>query len=230
MKVACLGVDVQEGKTKYEDPKLLKLVEKFSSDKVSSYFFEFVGGNYIKADAIAVSTEKLLDFLILDMEKIETRINNTTDETEKQILQKCLQNLEKEIPLCDVEFQESELVVLRALAPLSLKPTLIIGDRNIPISALIEEVLKKSNNIFFYTAAKKEVKAWLVKKDSQAIECAGKIHSDLARGFIKAEIVNFTDFESCHNMNDAKSKGLVKLVDKDCPVRDGDILDIKFNV
>jgi len=230
MKIGFQGLDIQEGKTRYTDAKVSKLVEKFSSSKVSFYFFEFVGSDYIKTDTIAVSTEKLLDFLILDMEKIETRINNTTDEKEKQVLQKCLQNLEKEVPLCDVEFQEPELSILRALAPLSLKPTLIIEDKNIQINVLIEKVLKKSNSIFFYTAAKKEVKAWLVKKDSRVIECAGKIHSDLARGFIKAEVINFADFEDCHNMNDAKSKGLVKLVDKDYLVRDGDILDIKFNV
>ncbi|MBR5946543.1 DUF933 domain-containing protein, partial [bacterium] len=63
-----------------------------------------------------------------------------------------------------------------------------------------------------------------------AVTCAGKIHSDLARGFIKADVVSFEDFMTVFNMSEAQKKGLVKLVDKDYVIPDGSIIEIRFNV
>ncbi len=60
--------------------------------------------------------------------------------------------------------------------------------------------------------------------------CAGKIHSDLARGFIKADIVSYEDFLQVYNMQEARSKGLVKLVDRDYTIQEGDIIEIRFNI
>jgi hypothetical protein len=61
------------------------------------------------------------------MEKLETRRERPADDSERRLLSRCLEYLEKEIPLCDVDFSEEELAFLRALAPLSLKPTVIAG-------------------------------------------------------------------------------------------------------
>jgi ribosome-binding ATPase YchF (GTP1/OBG family) len=133
------------------------------------------------------------------------------------------------VPLCDVEFTEDELSVLRALAPLSLKPTLV-AEAAPELNDAIAQVLKKSGIVFFYTADKKEVHAWPVQQDSDIVTCAGKIHSDLARGFIKADIVSYNDFMQVFNMAEARSKGLVKLVDRDYTIHAGDIIEIRFNV
>ena len=62
------------------------------------------------------------------------------------------------------------------------------------------------------------------------VRCADRIHSDLARGFIRAEVVNHGDYVRCHNMNEARKNGFVKLVEKGYVVQPGDILDIRFNV
>ncbi|MBU4477902.1 MAG: DUF933 domain-containing protein [Candidatus Omnitrophica bacterium] len=229
MKISFLGIDVAEGKVKYKDDKLNSLVEKFSPQKVSPFFAEVVKEDFQHADCIVVTKEKVLDLLIIDIDKMETRLQNSKDEPEKQLVQKCLQNLEMEIPLCDAAFSQQEMLLLRGLAPLSLKPTLVT-EGAMDVNDLIKKALEKSNMIFFYTAGKKEVKAWPVTKDLPVVECAGKIHSDLERGFIKAEIVNTADFLTVHNMQEAKINGLVKLVDRDYLVQDGDILDIRFNV
>jgi len=69
-----------------------------------------------------------------------------------------------------------------------------------------------------------------VQRDSDIVTCAGKIHSDLARGFIKADIVSYDDFMQVYNMQEARSKGLVKLVDRDYIIREGDIIEIRFNI
>jgi ribosome-binding ATPase YchF (GTP1/OBG family) len=133
------------------------------------------------------------------------------------------------VPLCDVQFTEAELALLKILAPLSLKPTLIAAEAP-EVNDAIARLLKKSGLIFFYTADKKEVHAWPVQRDSDIVTCAGRIHSDLARGFIKADIVNYDDFLQVYNMQEARAKGLVKLVDRDYTIHEGDIIEIRFNV
>ena len=85
--------------------------------------------------------------------------------------------------------------------------------------------------ITFYTVKGEESKAWLIKKGSTAYEAAGKIHSDIQRGFIKAEVVNFKGLTTCDfDMNNVKSKGLLKLEGKEYIVEDGDIIYFRFNV
>lgn len=229
MKISSLGMDLPLGKVKYQDEKLIKLADKFSPQKISPFFVEFVGDKFEESDCIVIVKDKLLDFLIMDMEKFETRINNTTDDKEKQLLQNCLRNLEKEVPICEISLTQPELGKIRELAPLSLKPTLtVIGEMN--VQQIIEKALEKANLMFFYTAGPKEVKVWTAKKDSSAVECAGKIHSDIARGFIKAEIVSIDELLSVHNIHEAKEKGFVRIVDKDYIVKNGDVLNIRFNV
>lgn len=98
-----------------------------------------------------------------------------------------------------------------------------------------DKFIKKSFSLLelvtFYTVKGEETKAWLIKKGQNAYEAAGKIHSDIQRGFIKAEIVNFKDFSACDfDMNKAKLKGLLKLEGKDYIVEDGDIITFRFNV
>jgi len=82
----------------------------------------------------------------------------------------------------------------------------------------------------FFTVGEDEVRAWTVAVGASAVEAAGTIHSDLARGFIRAEVVAYDDLVASGDMVAAKKKGLVRLEGKDYPVKDGDILNIRFNV
>ena len=229
MKVAFLGLDITPGKVKYQDPKFQELVIKFEPQKETPFFIELAKEDFATADAVLVAADKLLDFLILDMEKLENRRDATQDPKEKALIIKCLTALEKEVPLCQLEFNEEEQVLLRGLAPYSLNPT-VIADKTAPLNTLIEQALKTSATAFFYTCGKKEVHAWPFKLGMDIVTCAGKIHSDLARGFIRAEIVNYDDLMQVHNYQEAKDKGLVKLVGRDYITKDGDIIEIKFNV
>ncbi len=137
--------------------------------------------------------------------------------------------LEQETPLCDVEFNDEEMEMMTAIAPISFKPIVQI-DGSEGLNAIIELSLDKANYMFFYTSGPKESHAWLVKKGSEIITCAEKIHSDLARGFIKGDVVSFEDYMKCHNFNDCKSKGVAKLVDRDYIVQPDEIIEIRFNV
>lgn len=84
--------------------------------------------------------------------------------------------------------------------------------------------------ITFFTTKGSETKAWPIKKGTGAIEAAGKIHSDIQKGFIKAEVINLRDLTECGSMAEAKKKALLKLEGKEYIIRDGDIVDFRFSV
>lgn len=84
--------------------------------------------------------------------------------------------------------------------------------------------------IFFLTAGEEEVRAWAIPKGATAVEAAGKIHTDLARGFIRAETVSYEDLRAAGSMREAKAHGKVRQEPKSYVVADGDVMLIKFNV
>ena len=84
--------------------------------------------------------------------------------------------------------------------------------------------------ITFYTTVSSELKTWTVRKGTLAPKAAGKIHSDMERGFIRAEIVSFSDFVACGSEQAAKERGLLRSEGKDHLVQDGDIIHFRFNV
>jgi ribosome-binding ATPase len=229
MKVCSIGLDLPEGKVKYHDDKFLELVKKCDPLKITPFYVEFIRDDFIHADAFAVAADKVLDLLILDMEKLEGRRDRTEDDLEKDLLTRCLEKLESEEPLCDGVFSQEELALLKALAPFSLKPTLVVTDP-LELDEVITRVLEKANMVFFYTVGKKEVHAWPTPQHADIVTCAGKIHTDLARGFIKADIVKYEDFLNVFNMQEARDKKLVHLVDRDYHIEAGDIVEIRFNV
>ncbi len=86
------------------------------------------------------------------------------------------------------------------------------------------------NLITFLTTGEDEVRAWTVTKGAKAPEAAGKIHSDIERGFIRAEVTRFEDFMACGSFAAAAKKGLQRLEGKDYVIQDGDIAHFRFNV
>lgn len=229
MKIGFVGFDLKEGKVKYEDERFNSLVEKFQPQKETPFFAEFIKDEMLNVDAILIKYEKLLDLLIQDIEKIEGRLAKTQDEKERALLKKCQEALEMEQPLCNILFDEEETAMLRGLAPLSWKPTYVAAQQE-ETNFLINRVLHKAKAMFFYTVGKKEVHAWLFHEGNTIVDCAGEIHTDLARGFIRADIVGYEDMMQCHNLQEAKTKGVLKTVGKEYLTRDGDIIEIKFNV
>ncbi|MCI8654668.1 MAG: redox-regulated ATPase YchF [Clostridia bacterium] len=98
----------------------------------------------------------------------------------------------------------------------------------------LDKLIKKSYDLLglmsFLTAGEPEVRAWTIKKGTKAPQAAGKIHSDIERGFIKAEIVSYNDLIKEGNMVAVKEKGLLRSEGKEYIMQDGDIVLFKFNV
>ena len=84
--------------------------------------------------------------------------------------------------------------------------------------------------INYFTAGEMEARAWTIVNGTKAPQAAGKIHSDIEKGFIRAEIVSFADLQACGSQNAAKEKGLVRLEGKDYVMKDGDVTHFRFNV
>ena len=82
----------------------------------------------------------------------------------------------------------------------------------------------------FFTVGEDEVRAWTVQRGAPAVEAAGAIHTDLQRGFVRAEVVAYEDLISLGGMAEAKAKGKLRLEGKEYPVKDGDIMHVRFNL
>ena len=98
----------------------------------------------------------------------------------------------------------------------------------------VERIIRQSYQLLgrmnFFTVGEDEVRAWEVNQGATALECAGAIHSDLARGFIRAEVVSYQDLMTAGSYAGARSMGKVRLEGKEHVIHDGDIVVIRFNV
>ncbi len=94
----------------------------------------------------------------------------------------------------------------------------------------IRESYKLMNLISFFTVGEDEVRAWTIKNGDTAYEAAGKIHTDLQKGFIRAEVIYWEDFVKVGGFKNAKEKALLRLEGKEYVVKDGDVVHIRFNV
>ena len=96
------------------------------------------------------------------------------------------------------------------------------------------EVVKKGYEILdlvsFLTAGDKEVRAWTISRGTPAVEAAGVIHSDIQRGFIRAEITAYEDFKALGSFKEARAKGKLRLEGKEYVMKDGDIVEFRFSV
>ena len=96
------------------------------------------------------------------------------------------------------------------------------------------EVIRASHELLgrvcFFTVASREARAWSVGRGAPAAQAAGVIHSDMERGFIRAEVTAFADLEACGSLAEARRRGLLRLEGKGYPVQDGDVITFLFNV
>jgi GTP-binding protein YchF len=95
---------------------------------------------------------------------------------------------------------------------------------------IVQACLETLGLITFFTASEKEVRAWLIPQGSTALEAAGRIHSDIARGFIRAEVALCDEFLECGSWRELHAQGRSRLEGKEYIVQNGDIIHVRFNV
>jgi hypothetical protein len=238
-----------------------------------------------------------LELIFGDLELVEKRLRRMEeasrkgkkpDESEKRLLLKCRDALEKDISLRDIDFNEEEQKTIKHLQFISIKPEVIVfnigendlntekpmnlqnaaerffkdkyknlslslcgkiemeiaglspedatlflddlGIKEPALNRLIHVCYDVLGLISFFTYVGNEVKAWTIPKGTGALAAAGKIHSDIERGFIRAEVISSEDFFAAGNIHAAKEKGILRLEGKTYEVKDGDIINYRFNV
>ena len=156
----------------------------------------------------------------------EEQLSNENDESVKQVEEYAKQENAQVIPLC-VKIEE-ELASLEGEDKKEMLEALGLKESG------LDKVIKASYDLLglmsFLTAGEPEVRAWTIKKGTKAPQAAGKIHSDIERGFIRAEIVSYDDLIKEGSMVAAKEKGLVRSEGKEYIMQDGDIVLFRFNV
>lgn len=190
---------------------------------------------FINARSMGMSNEekKYVEDLFLITEKPVVYVCNVDDASAasgNQYVEKLKNTLETDSEVLVIAGQlESEIAELETvdernefLADYGLKEP--------GVNKLIRTAYKMLNLESFFTEGPKEVRAWTIKKGMTAPEAAGVIHSDLKRGFIRAEVMKFEDFDRLGSEHAVKEAGKMKLEGKNYLVQDGDIMFIRFNV
>ncbi|MCD6576412.1 MAG: redox-regulated ATPase YchF [Anaerolineaceae bacterium] len=104
------------------------------------------------------------------------------------------------------------------------------GIEELGLSRMIQASYDLLGLLSFFTVGEDEVRAWTVRRGAFAPEAAGEIHTDLQKGFIRAEVITFNDLMEVGSMAEGRSKGKLRLEGKQYPVQDGDIISIRFSV
>ena len=177
----------------------------------------------IVKDMFLLTTKPILYIANVSEEQLE---NAENDELVLEVKEYAKNENAEVIPLC-VKIEE-ELSSLEDEDKKEMLDALGLSESG------LDKVIKKSYDLLglmsFLTAGEPEVRAWKIKKGTKAPEAAGKIHSDIQRGFIKAEIVSYDDLMKEGSMVAAREKGLVRSEGKEYIMQDGDIVLFKFNV
>lgn len=200
--------------------KILKTLEEGKSARTLEFNEE---EQVLVRDMFLLTTKPILYIANVSEEQLENPDDNDNVKKVKEYAKK--ENAEV-IPLC-VKIEE-ELSGLEENDKKEMLEALGLEESG------LDKVIKKSYDLLglmsFLTAGEPEVRAWTIKKGTKAPQAAGKIHSDIERGFIKAEIVSYEDLVREGSMVAAKEKGLVRSEGKEYIMQDGDIVLFKFNV
>ncbi len=224
-------------KRKDKTIKMLKADKKYQSEldalnKLSEALEQ--GKSARSVELTAEEKDMLKDLFLLTSKPIiyisnvnEDQLTNTdNDENINKVRELAKQEHTKCIPLCAKI--EEELSTLEDSDKQEMLEAL--GLKESGLDTVIRESYDLLGLMSFLTAGEPEVRAWTIKKGTKAPEAAGKIHSDIQRGFIKAEIVSYDDLMKEGSMVTAKEKGLVRSEGKEYIMQDGDIVLFRFNV
>ena len=207
-----------------EEIDLLEKILKVLEDGKSARTIEFNEDEQVLVkDMFLLTTKPILYVANVSEDQLEDAEN---DELVKQVKEYAASEKAEVIPLC-VKIEE-ELSGLEDDDKKEMLEALGLEESG------LDKVIKRSYDLLglmsFLTAGEPEVRAWTIKKGTKAPQAAGKIHSDIERGFIKAEVVSYDDLIREGSMVAAKEKGLVRSEGKEYIMQDGDIVLFKFNV
>lgn len=232
MKISVISIpEINPGKYNIKDSRLDE-VDNITKAKSKTYIQVLVAGEdaALDSDCLLVSKDAATDLILKDLEFVETRLSRTEQESDKAVLMKLKSALEKEEFISGIPLNEEEKKSISAYGLYTNKPVVVAGkDELEDINNLLAKCLSEAGYISFFTTGEKETRAWLIKKGISAWEAAGSVHSDIQKGFIRAEIISFDDFISCAGETKAKQAGKMRLEPKEYIMQDADLVNFRFN-
>jgi len=232
MKISLFAVPgIVVGKHNIKDPRLDQAHELVEADKKTYAQVDVVEEKEMPtADAILTSRAALSDLLMKDLDAVETRLGRDPSEAEKAVLQKLADALMSEKPLSSVGLTADELQAISAHNFYSNKPVVVAEEAELANpDALMVRAFKESGYISFLTVGGKENRAWPIRAGVTAWEAAGTIHTDIQKGFIRAEITSFADLVEAGGETQAKRAGKQRLELKTYVMQDYDVVNFRFN-
>jgi hypothetical protein len=232
MKIGLFSIpEITPGKQDIKDERLDQ-VDKITKSKKKVYIqVELLGeGAVLDADVVLVAKEARTDIVLSDLEFVENRLAKALDEPEKNLLIKFKNILEKEEFISTIVLSEEEKKIISGYGLITVKPVVMAGKEELEdLGKLLFRVFQESGFMSFFTTGEKDTRAWLIKKGANAWEASGAIHSDIQKGFIRAEIISFNDFIQFNGETGAKQAGKLRLEQKDYIMADCDLANFRFN-
>jgi ribosome-binding ATPase YchF (GTP1/OBG family) len=232
MKISVLGItEIKPGKVNLKDPRMDEADRLVEAKKKCYAQVDVVGEeDLLTADAALVTEEGRADLILRDLEFVETRLGRNPPDAEKVVLEKIKGLLEAEKLLSEAAITPEEWQAVTAHHFYTNKPVVVAKAEELAApDALIIRAAREGGYISFLTVGGKENRAWLIKKGISAWDAAGAIHTDIQKGFIRAEIISYDDFIAAGGETEAKRAGKQRLETKTYVMQDYDLTNFRFN-
>ncbi|PYJ58068.1 MAG: hypothetical protein DME24_17585 [Verrucomicrobia bacterium] len=232
MKFCLFGISgITLGKHNIKDPRLDQADKLVEAQKKTYAQVDIVEEKeLLTVDAVLTGRASLSDLLMKDLEAVETRLGRDPSESEKAVLQKLADALLSEKAVSAVGLTADELKAISAHNFYSNKPVIVAEEAELTApDALMVRAFKESGYVSFLTVGGKENRAWPIRAGTTAWEAAGTIHTDIQKGFIRAEIISFADFLQAGGETQAKRAGKQRLELKTYVMQDYDVVNFRFN-
>jgi hypothetical protein len=232
MKIALIGIsEIKLGKHNLKDPRFDQADNMVEADKKTCAQVDVLGEDeLLDADSILTSQEGKAELILKDLEFVETRLGRDPQPAERAALQKIQTLLESEQFLYQSALPPEDLAAVAAHSFYTNKPITVATPEELQNpDALLLRAFREAGYICFLTVGGKENRAWPIRAGTTALDAAGSIHTDMQKGFIRAEIIGFPDFLAAGGEVQAKRAGKQRLELKSYVVQDYDLVNFRFN-
>ena len=233
LKIGILGLsNLSAGKESIVDQRLGTIKEMAHSAKKAHIEIELIDdiSRLMECNGIILTKEKEADIVLMDLEFIERRLSQAGQEAEQKALNRLKQQLENEKFIFQLQLSNEEEQLISGYSLLSLRPIFAVTpDCLEDKSKILTSAYKYFGYISFFTANEKEAHAWPVKDGTSCYQASGLIHSDIQRGFIRAEVIGFNDLINDGGINQARANNHLRLENKEYIVQDADLIKFRFN-
>jgi ribosome-binding ATPase YchF (GTP1/OBG family) len=231
MKIALAGVTgVPLGRHKVRDARLDQADKLVKADSKTYASVEVVGEEEAStADALVVSADGRFELVVKDLEFAETRLERNPPAPEKAVLEKIKAHLEGEGLVAEAGLTPEELRLIESHAFITAKPIVVAEVADVEaFDSFLVRVVRASGYISFLTVGADENRAWLIRNGATAQEAGGAIHTDIQKGFIRAEIIAWDDLVAAGGETAAKHANKMRVETKSYVMQDYDVANFRF--